>query len=143
MKDFSLRIRIYYEDTDAGGIVYNANYVKYLERARTEWLRSGGVEQDELLRQDVAFVVRHLDLEFLSPARFNELIDVTCSVMKPGAASVVFAQSVFAADGRELVRAKVKIACVSLSAMKPVLIPEKVKEVFINGSKSDYGDSGR
>jgi acyl-CoA thioester hydrolase len=134
MSNFSIKVRVYYEDTDAGGIVYNANYVKFLERARTEWLRSFSIQQDELMKRDVAFVVKHLDLDFVAPARFNELIDVTCELKRAGAASIVFSQSITDSAGRTLVNAEVKIACVSLSGMRPVAIPEDVKEVIIRGS---------
>lgn len=134
MSKFSIKIRVYYEDTDAGGIVYNANYIKFLERARTEWLRSFSIEQDELMKQDVAFVVKHLDIDFVAPAKFNELIDVSCELKRAGAASIIFSQTVSDSSGRVLVEAEVKIACVSLSAMKPIAIPDSVKEVMIRGS---------
>lgn len=132
--NFSIKVRVYYEDTDAGGIVYNANYVKYLERARTEWLRSFGIEQDELLAQDVAFVVKKLTIDFNAPARFNEMLEVTCEIKRVGAASIVFFQQVKNASSVVLVNADVKIACVSLSEMKPQLIPANVCEVIKSGS---------
>ena len=69
---FQFPVRVYYEDTDAGGIVYHANYLKFLERARTEWLRSLGIEQDVWLAQSIAFVVRHMDIDFRHAARFNQ-----------------------------------------------------------------------
>lgn len=131
---FSIKIRVYYEDTDAGGIVYNANYVKFLERARTEWLRSFGIEQDVLLDQDIAFVVKHIDIDFRSPAKFNEELAVSCEIKRVGAASIIFFQQVKNAAGTVLVNADVKIACVSLTEMKPQLIPTNVCEVIKNGS---------
>ena len=88
--DFSWPVRIYYEDTDAGGIVYNANYLKFLERARTEWLRQLGIEQDQLLQLGVAFVVRHIDIEFRNAARFNQRLTVSCQVAQQKRASLIF-----------------------------------------------------
>ncbi|WP_024871479.1 tol-pal system-associated acyl-CoA thioesterase [Tolumonas lignilytica] len=128
--EFSWPVRIYYEDTDAGGIVYNANYLKFLERARTEWLRLLGIEQDWLLQQDVAFVVRHIDIEFRNAACFNQLLAVSCRVAQLKRASMIFSQEIVDESGREIVAAKVTIACVRLSAMKPIAIPEDVSGVI-------------
>src|SRR3990170_7209247 len=92
---FSIPIRVYYEDTDAGNVVYYANYLKFMERARTEWLRDLGFEQDELLRRDgVVFAVRSARLEFLKPARFNDLLQATVQVTRRGKASITFAQEI-------------------------------------------------
>lgn len=131
---FSINVRVYYEDTDAGGIVYNANYIKYLERARTEWLRSFNVEQDALLEQNIAFVVKNIEIDFKKPARFNALLKVTCDVAKFGAASIIFNQTVIDEHDQKLVEAKVRIACVDLKEMNPILIPNSVKEVIKSGS---------
>ena len=77
MKAFLWQVRVYYEDTDSGGVVYHSNYLKFMERARTEWLRSLGFEQDVLARdEDVIFAVRSINVEFLKPGRFNQLLDV-------------------------------------------------------------------
>lgn len=128
--EFSWPVRIYYEDTDAGGIVYNANYLKFLERARTEWLRYLGIEQDQLLQLNVAFVVRHIDIEFRNAARFNQLLTVSCHVAQLKRASMVFSQEIADESGRTIVTAKVTIACVNLSAMKPIAIPDDVSGVI-------------
>ncbi|WP_417615654.1 tol-pal system-associated acyl-CoA thioesterase [Oceanisphaera sp.] len=127
---FSWPVRIYYEDTDAGGIVYNANYLKYMERARTEWLRSLGVEQDRLLEQDVAFVVRRVELDMLKPARFNDALTVTVTVKKLKRASIVFEQEILDDAGLSLVRGTVLIACVQIAHMKPFAIPEPLMGVL-------------
>lgn len=130
-KLFTLPIRIYYEDTDAGGIVYNANYVKFLERCRTEWLRSLGVEQDVLLKKGIAFVVRRIELDFIRPAKFNDMIEVTAEVEKLGSASLVFSQKISdRADGTMLASAMVKIGCVDLGCMKPLAMPAEIKEII-------------
>ncbi len=128
--EFSWPVRIYYEDTDAGGIVYNANYLKFLERARTEWLRQLGIEQDQLLQHNVAFVVRHIDIEFRNAARFNQLLAVSCQVAQLKRASMVFLQVIADESGRVIVTANVTIACVNLAAMKPIAIPEDVSGVI-------------
>ena len=124
--DFSWPVRIYYEDTDAGGIVYNANYLKFLERARTEWLRQLGIEQDQLLQLGVAFVVRHIDIEFRNAARFNQRLTVSCQVAQQKRASLIFSQEIADETGRTIVTAKVTIACVNITAMKPIAIPDHV-----------------
>ena len=128
--DFSWPVRIYYEDTDAGGIVYNANYLKFLERARTEWLRQLGIEQDQLLQLGVAFVVRHIDIEFRNAARFNQRLTVSCQVAQQKRASLIFSQEIADETGRTIVTAKVTIACVNITAMKPIAIPEDVSGVI-------------
>ena len=128
--EFSWPVRVYYEDTDAGGIVYNANYLKFLERARTEWLRQLGIEQDQLLQHNVAFVVRHIDIEFRNAARFNQLLAVSCRVAQLKRASMVFSQVIADETGRVIVTANVTIACVNLAAMKPIAIPEDVSGVI-------------
>ncbi len=88
-------VRVYYEDTDSGGVVYHANYLKFMERARTEWLRSLGFEQDALIRHEgVIFAVHHMTLAFLRPARFNDLLEVSVVLAERGAASLVFRQAV-------------------------------------------------
>ena len=128
--DFSWPVRIYYEDTDAGGIVYNANYLKFLERARTEWLRQLGIEQDQLLQLGVAFVVRHIDIEFRNAARFNQRLTVSCLVAQQKRASLIFSQEIADETGRTIVTAKVTIACVNITAMKPIAIPDHVSGVI-------------
>lgn len=128
--EFSWPVRVYYEDTDAGGIVYNANYLKFLERARTEWLRQLGIEQDHLLHLDVAFVVRHIDIEFRNAARFNQLLTVSCRIAQLKRASMVFTQAIVDELGRIIVSAEVTIACVRVSVMKPIAIPEDVSGVI-------------
>ncbi|MBI5611719.1 MAG: YbgC/FadM family acyl-CoA thioesterase, partial [Gammaproteobacteria bacterium] len=92
---FSISVRVYYEDTDAGGVVYYANYLKFMERARTEWLRGLGFEQDELSRTEgVIFAVRAAQVEYLKPARFNDALEVTVELARRGAASINFKQEV-------------------------------------------------
>ena len=129
---FSVPIRIYWEDTDAGGVVYHAAYVCFLERARTEWLRVLGVEQQAWREQeDVVFVVRDMRLGFLAPARLDDLLNVTVTVQSVAHASVVFAQKVVReGDARVLIDATVKVACISASRFRPRALPESLRQRF-------------
>lgn len=123
---FSIPIRVYYEDTDTGGVVYHSNYLNFMERARTEWLRSFGFEQDELRRRDgVIFAVSAVNIAFRKPARFNELLAVTVEVVRRGAASLTLAQEVRRAD-EVLASAEVRIACIDAERFAPVAIPAAV-----------------
>jgi len=128
METFSWPIRVYYEDTDSGGVVYYANYLRFMERARSEWLRSLGVEQDRLIEQEgVIFAVRHVDVSFLKPARFNDQLEVTAKVMTQGRASLSFEQTITRLDAgvkTELCRGQVKIACLDAQSFRPRPIPE-------------------
>ena len=124
-------VRVYYEDTDAGGIVYYANYLKFLERARTEWLRDMGIEQDTLLEQSVGFVVKRVEMDNHAPARFNQMLRIESKLVELKRASVVFEQLIISPDEQCLVSARIRVACVDLSRMKPQAIP-----VFILGEFS-------
>ncbi|MGM0482196.1 MAG: tol-pal system-associated acyl-CoA thioesterase [Pseudomonadota bacterium] len=123
---FAWPVRVYYEDTDAGGIVYYANYLKFLERARTEWLRSLGIEQDSWLAHNRGFVVRHVDLDLKAAAQFNAELTVTVRVEQLKRASLVCRQQVLGKDGTLHCQAVVKAACVDLQALRAVAIPEPI-----------------
>ncbi len=126
MSTFSIPVRVYYEDTDAGGVVYYANYLRFMERARTEWLRELGFEQDELSQRDrVVFAVRSANLEFIKAARFNDLLHVTAAVTSRGKASVVFDQ-VITRDAELICQGEVRLACVDAIEFKPKPIPAAV-----------------
>ncbi len=95
MMEFIWPVRVYYEDTDSGGVVYYANYLKFMERARTEWLRQLGFEQDELLEKEgILFAVRRVSVDYLRPARFNDELLVSASISKQGRASLTFQQEI-------------------------------------------------
>lgn len=126
MIQHSHSVRVYYEDTDAGGIVYYANYLKFLERARTEWLRSLGVEQDILLEQSVGFVVKTVEMHNHRPALFNQLLSIQSEIVELKRASLVFKQTIINADQSLLVSATIKVACVNLSNMRPQAIPKSI-----------------
>ncbi|MBF7073231.1 tol-pal system-associated acyl-CoA thioesterase [Glaciecola sp. MH2013] len=136
-------IRVYYEDTDAGGIVYHTNYLKFMERCRTEWLRNLGIEQQSLLEQSVGFVVKDLAMKNAKAAIFNDMLSISCQVVELRKASLLFSQHVYRetdpalrnndtkqnndnkSDQAELlVSAEIRVACVDLQKMKPIAIPD-------------------
>jgi acyl-CoA thioester hydrolase len=132
MKRFTWPIRIYYEDTDAGGVVFYANYLKFFERARTEMLRAMGYEQDRLRAEyGIIFAVRTITVDYLLPAKFNEQLraDAEITVVKP--ASVIFEQAV-SRDAAVLCKATVRIACLDAETLRPQLIPEHLLEHLKN-----------
>lgn len=131
ISDFSWPVRVYYEDTDAGGVVYYANYLKFMERARTEWLRQLGIEQDGFLANGIAFVVRHIDINYHLPARFNAALEVSCNIIELRRASLTVAQTVSSSDqNQQFVSGQVTLACVDLTRNKPVAIPKTIMEVL-------------
>jgi acyl-CoA thioester hydrolase len=120
---FTWTVRVYYEDTDAGGIVYYANYLKFFERARTEWLRSLGIHQQTLLDEErAAFVVRSAAVEYLSSARLDDEVTLKLTVEKLGRASVQFAQQAWRGETL-LSTANVKVGCVDAETMRPRSLP--------------------
>lgn len=126
--EFSWPIRVYYEDTDSGSVVYYANYLKFMERARTEWLRTLGFEQDTLLReQGVIFAVRSINLDFLKPAHFNQLLHVTVKLIERGHASLTFTQQVCADQaGAILCEGRVRLACLDHTTLRARAIPKTI-----------------
>lgn len=123
---FSWTVRVYYEDTDAGGIVFYANYLKFFERARTEWLRALDVNQQDLLEQHGAmFVVKQASVDYHAPAKLDDVITLTLSIEKLGRASVHFVQQA-SCGAALLASAHVKVGCVDRAAMKPRPLPADV-----------------
>ena len=122
-------VRVYYEDTDAGGVVYYANYLRFLERARTEWLRHLGFEQDALMRDPgVLFAVRRVELDYLLPARFNDRLEVHSRIVRLAGASLDFAQTVVRLDdGAELCRGRGRVACLRVDDLRPARLPAAIK----------------
>jgi len=128
---FAWPVRVYYEDTDAGGIVYHANYLKFMERARTEWLRALGFEQDELSRRHgVLFVITRADLEFLRAARFNDALTMDTALVALRGASLDLRQQVLDGAGTVLCRAVNSVACVDGASLKPRRLPAHMTRVF-------------
>ena len=132
MSEFIWPVRVYYEDTDSGGVVYHSNYLNFMERARTEWLRHLQLEQDQLIRNyDLIFVVRSVNIDFLKPALFNEALQVLTTIKKLARASVVFEQKIIReVDQQILTRAEVKIASISMINKKPMAIPPNLHQLF-------------
>jgi acyl-CoA thioester hydrolase len=123
---FTWTVRVYYEDTDAGGIVFYANYLKFFERARTEWLRAAGVDQQDLMaREGAAFVVKSASIDYHAPARLDDELTLTLTVEKLGRASVQFAQKAYLGD-LLLVEAQVKVGCVDIATVRPRSLPMEV-----------------
>lgn len=119
-------IRVYYEDTDAGGIVFYANYLKFFERARTEWLRGCGIDQHELAtKAGILFVVRSTAVDYRAPARLDELLTVVSRVERIGRASVDFMQAAWRGDAL-LATGGIRVACVAATTMRPTPIPDDV-----------------
>jgi acyl-CoA thioester hydrolase len=126
VNSFSFPVRVYYEDTDAGGVVYHANYLMFFERARTEFLRHLGFAQSELkAKEKVMFVVRGLQIKYRQPAVFDELLEVITSVRQQGRSAMLFEQTLLRGD-IALTRANVEVVCVSTETFKPVAIPATI-----------------
>ena len=125
---FSLPIRVYFQDTDAGGVVYHANYLNFMERARTEWLRTQGYSNAGLMKEfGSVFVVRSLKLDYLKPALLDDLLEVTAQIKDVGRSRISLAQTV--RRGEEvLTEAEVHLVCVLLESFRPVSVPEVLRE---------------
>ncbi len=127
-EDHVMSIRVYYEDTDVGGIVYYANYLKFAERARTELLRSQGIENGELMRDDrVAFAVRECHADYIKPAKLDDALEVRTRVTEISGASLHMAQDVVR-DGNILVAMNVRLACMDIDTGNPKRLPNVVKD---------------
>jgi acyl-CoA thioester hydrolase len=148
VKPFAWRARVYWEDTDAGGVVYYANYLRYMERARTEWLRTlGYCQRDLAIHHGVLFAVTRVRIDYRRPARLDDELSVTCDPRTVGAASVTFAQNInrvsvatsidyaeppgaFEAAPGVLTEAEVRIACLDARTFKPLRMPEFLLSAF-------------
>jgi acyl-CoA thioester hydrolase len=135
MTAFAHPIRVYWEDTDAGGIVYYANYLKYMERARTEWLRALGIEQGALMaEQKLMFVVVHAQVSFRKPARYGDSLQVSCALAERTRASMTLRQQVMREQTQELlVEGDVRVACLDSEKFKPRGLPESVVREIAGG----------
>ena len=127
---FRWPVRVYYEDTDAGGVVYHAQYIAFFERARTEMLRQRNIHQQQLLDEHVAFAVRRMTVEYLKPARLDDLLDVQTEITSIRGASLTFAQRILDASGNLLSFAEVLIACIDPHQMKPKALPKSIVAEF-------------
>jgi len=124
---FTWPIRVYYEDTDSGGVVYHSNYLNFMERARTEWLRALGFEQTQLKDQHGLIIVIHsLSMQFKKPAYFNDMLAVRCELSELGRSSLIMQQSI-SRDGLVLIEAQVKAAFVDAVSFKPIGVPDEMR----------------
>jgi 4-hydroxybenzoyl-CoA thioesterase/acyl-CoA thioester hydrolase len=136
MHQFAMPVRVYVEDTDAGGIVYYVNYLKYMERARTEWFRERGYEKPAMFRDNLMFVVHSLNISYRRPARLDDLLEVTAAVVRTGRTYFEMDQQVVRGDERICV-ARVKVACVSRDDMKPAAIPDDVRAAALAADRQE------
>ncbi len=130
-KAFSLPIRVYFQDTDAGGVVYHASYVNFMERARTEWLREHyGYSNAALMREfGVVFVVRTLKLDYFKPALLDDLLSVSAQIKDTGRSRLTLLQNVLRGD-EVLTEGEVHLVCVSMESFKPVSVPEVLRKLW-------------
>ena len=127
-KVFSLPVRVYFQDTDAGGVVYHAAYVNFMERARTEWLRTFGYSNAGLMKElGVVFVVRSITLDYLKPALLDDLLTVTARIKEIGRSRVTLLQSVLRVK-EVLTEGEVHLVCVNVQTFKPVSVPEVLRK---------------
>ncbi len=130
MSMFTMRFRVYYEDTDASGVMYHARYLAFFERARTEYLRHAGFSQDALMReQNIAFTLSDVAVKYRSPARLDDELDVSVAVERLGAASLSFSQTMRCGD-RLCATAQVRAGCVAMDTFKPTAMPGAVRQAL-------------
>jgi acyl-CoA thioester hydrolase len=127
VRELRLPVRVYYEDTDAGGVVYHTGYIRYFERARTEWLRALGYSQKQLAEEaGVLFSVVELTVRYLRPARLDDMLEVLARAEVSGGASVAFHQEIRDAAGRLLAQGQVRVACVQAGSLRPRRLPAQL-----------------
>ncbi|HSM69686.1 MAG TPA: tol-pal system-associated acyl-CoA thioesterase [Xanthomonadales bacterium] len=127
---FVWQLRVYWEDTDAGGVVYHSRYLNFFERARTEWLRSRGIEQSRLARDErLVFAISRMEVDFLLPAVLDDELDVSVHSVSAGRTRLEFSQEMTRrSDGRILSRAQVRAACLDADSFKPARMPDWIKQ---------------
>jgi acyl-CoA thioester hydrolase len=127
---FVWQLRVYWEDTDAGGVVYHSRYLNFFERARTEWLRSRGIEQSRLARDEkLVFAISRMEVDFLLPAALDDELDVSVHSVSAGRTRLEFSQEMTRrSDGRILSRAQVRAACLDADSFKPARMPDWIKQ---------------
>ncbi len=131
--EFICTIRVYYEDTDAAGMVYHSNYLRFMERARTEWLRAYGFSQEALRHeQGIIFAIRELNIKFLLPARLDDLLDVSAKLTGTGGASLQFIQTISNRRQQLICTAEVNCVCLDAKSLKPHRLPTQLKAELNN-----------
>ncbi|PCJ47889.1 MAG: tol-pal system-associated acyl-CoA thioesterase [Gammaproteobacteria bacterium] len=133
MTEFIFPVRVYYEDTDVAGIVYHANYLRFFERGRTEWLRELGVDQTVLIDQGLAFAVTKINIDYIKPARFNDLLEVVTVIDSSKRASLIFKQVIRDKNRQDHIysKAEVKAACIDMKTLKPKALPKQLLKEII------------
>ena len=126
MKQFNWNARVYYEDTDAGGVVYHARYLAFYERARTEMLRQLDISQQTLLQAGIAFVVKKMDISYDFPARLDDMLSISTKIEQIRKASIIFKQTILNQNKQIISSADVVIACVNMTKMKPCALPKSL-----------------
>lgn len=142
MSEFSWPARVYWEDTDGGAIVYYANYLRFLERARTEWLRAQGHSQLALAREPgILFTVVSVHVDYRAPARLDDELEITCAPRPEGAATLRFAQRIYRSEAARraelLVEAQVRVACVDAATLRPRRLPQFLREAVATEAIAD------
>jgi len=128
---FTIPVRVYWEDTDAGGVVYYASYLKFLERARSEWLRALGIDQVALLRDErLQFVVVEANIRYHRPARFDDELVVSVKLEELRGASVVLGQDIYRREGDHLISATIRAACLASDSLRPRPLPQALTAQF-------------
>jgi len=131
LNKFSVKYHVYYEDTDSGGVVYYANYLKFFERARTDFLRSLGILQSQLSKQEnLVFVVRRCEIEYLAAAKLDDVLEVSVIIKKISAASILIKQEIKKSDVVSSLL-NIEIVCVNSISFKPKKIPENIRSLIL------------
>lgn len=125
--EFNWQVRVYYEDTDAGGVVFYANYLRFMERARTEWLRSVGFEHEQLVKEhDLIFAVKNVSIDYKKPGKLDDLLTVTSSILNHRGASITFQQQILNENDDLLTQAEIKVACINATTLKASPMPDEL-----------------
>ena len=134
MKPFVWKVRVYWEDTDAGGVVYHSQYLNFFERARTEWLRGKGVHQANLAQQDnILFAIRHMDIDFIQAARLDDELDITVRNVSAGGVRMTFNQDMTrCSDGQTVATAKLTAVRLKADSFKPTRMPKWIRAEIKN-----------
>jgi acyl-CoA thioester hydrolase len=131
--EFIWQVRVYYEDTDAGGVVFYANYLRFMERARTEWLRSVGFEHEHLMNEyGILFAVKNLNIHYIKPGRLDDLLTITSQLLTKRGASLIFQQSIKNNNEELLTEAEVRVACLNATTLKASPMPEALLTELAN-----------
>ena len=136
MKPFVWKVRVYWEDTDAGGVVYHSRYLNFFERARTEWLRALGVHQEKLASEDnVLFAIRHMDIDFVNAARLDDELEVSVYSVDAGGVRMTFSQDMTrCSDRQQVATARLTAVCLKADSFKPTRMPKWIR-AEINNAK--------